>query len=290
MALIFSDKRPSHAPAKRYGFRKELVSLSYRDKEYKNIIVSIEGEIAIIQYNRPKAMNAANAELVVERNEAIYQAGLDKEIKVLIMTGNEKAYSAGGDLAAMVNYGVKEAREFIDNVMQSALTLTNLPKPTIAMIAGFCMGGGLENALCCDLRIAADNAKFALPEINVGIYPGGGATQRLPQHLSLCQAKELVFTGQIFDAQTALSLGLVNKVVPVDQLRETTMELARQLAKKPTFSLRMAKEALNAAWSTSLEKGLQIETHGWAMTFGTKDSKEGMHAFLEKRKPVYTGE
>lgn len=269
---------------------KELVSLSYRDKDYKCIKVSIEGDIAIVQYNRPEAMNAANAQLVMERNEAIYEAGQDKEIKVVIMTGNEKAYSAGGDLAAMVNFGVKEARDFIDQVMQSGLTLTNLPKPTIAMIAGFCMGGGFENAMCCDLRIAADNAKFALPEINVGIYPGGGATQRLPQHVSLCQAKELVFTGQIFDAQTALNMGLVNKVVPLAELKEATMKLAKQLTQKPAFSLRMAKEALNAAWSTSLEKGLQVETHGWSMTFGTKDSKEGMHAFLEKRKPVYTGE
>lgn len=264
--------------------------MSYRDKDYQCIKVTIEGDIAIIQYNRPEALNAANAQLVIERSEAIFEAGQDPEIKVLIMTGNERAYSAGGDLASMVHYGVKEAREFIDKNVQGGLTLTNLPKPTIAMIAGVCMGGGFENALCCDIRIAADNAKFALPEINVGIFPGGGATQRLPQHISLCQAKELVFTGQMFDAQTALNYGLVNKVVPLAELKETTMKLARQLAQKPAFSLRMAKEALNAAWSSSLEKGLQIETHGWSMTFGTKDAKEGMNAFLEKRKPVYTGE
>lgn len=264
--------------------------MSYRDKEYQFIKVTIEGNVAIVQYNRPQALNAANAQLVMERNEAIYEAGLDPEIKVLVMTGNEKAYSAGGDLAAMVHYGVTGAREFADKVVQSGLSLYNLPKPTIAMIAGYCMGGGFENALCCDLRIAADNAKFALPEINVGIFPGGGATQRLPQHVSLCKAKELVFLGETFDAQTALELGLVNNVVPLEQLKDATMELAHKLTKKPAFSLRMAKEALNAAWSSSLEKGLQIETHGWAMTYGTKDAKEGMNAFLEKRKPVYTGE
>lgn len=264
--------------------------MSYRDKEYKCIKVTIEGPIAVIQYNRPEALNAANAQLVMERNETIYGAGQDPEIKVVVITGNEKAYSAGGDLAAMANFGVKQAREFIDNTVLSNLTLTNLPKPTIAMIAGYCMGGGFENALCCDLRIVAENAQFSLPEINVGLFPGGGATQRLPQHVSLCQAKELIFAGQTFDAQTALSLGLVNRVVPLDQLKEITMELARQLAKKPTFALRMAKEALNAAWSTSLEKGLQIETHGWAMIFGTKDAHEGIQAFLDKRKPNYTGE
>lgn len=266
------------------------MSFSYGDKEYKYIKVSIEGEIAIIQYNRPEAMNAANAQLVMERNGAYYEVGMDTAVKVVIMTGNEKAYSAGGDLAALANYGVKEACEFADKSVTSSLALTNMPKPTIAMIAGFCLGGGLENALCCDLRIAADNATFALPEINVGILPGAGATQRLPQHVSLCKAKELVFLGEHFDAQTALALGLINRVVPLDELRNATMELARQLCKKPAFSLRMAKEALNAAWSTSLEKGLQIETHGWAMTYGTQDQKEGMKAFLEKREPVYIGE
>ncbi len=264
--------------------------LSFTDGVYKFIKVIKEGDIAILQFNRPEALNAANAQMVTERSDAIFQAGADPEIKVLIITGDDKSYSAGGDLASMVNYGVKDAREFIDKNVSGGLMLTNLPKPTIAMIAGVCMGGGFENAMCCDLRIAADNAKFALPEINVGIFPGGGATQRLPQHMSLCNAKELIFTGKVFDAQTALSMGLVNKVVPLDQLKETTMKLAQQLASKPAFSLRMAKEALNAAWSTSLEKGLQIETHGWSMTYGTKDAKEGMNAFLEKRKPVYTGE
>ncbi len=267
------------------------MSLSYRDKDFKYIKVSIEeDQIAIIQYSRPEVMNAANTELVLERNEAFYQAGLDPEIKVVIVTGDERAYSAGGDLAAFSKYGVKEAREYADKSVASGLTLTNLPKPTIAMISGYCLGGGLENILCCDLRIAADNAVFALPEIDVGIFPGGGATQRLPQHISLCKAKELVFLGERFDAQTALELGLINKVVPLEQLKDKTMEIARKLCKKPAFSLRMAKEALNAAWSTSLEKGLQIETHGWAMTYGTKDQKEGMQAFLEKRKPSYIGE
>jgi enoyl-CoA hydratase len=190
----------------------------------------------------------------------------------------------------MVNHEVKGAREVADKVVQSGLSLVNLPKPTIAMIAGYCMGGGFENAMCCDLRVAADNAKFALPEINVGIFPGGGATQMLPQHVSLCQAKEIIFLGETFSAEKALSLGLVNMVVPLDKLKETTMGLAYLLSKKPAFSLRMAKEALNAAWSSSLEKGLQIETNGWAMSYGTKDAKEGMQAFLEKRKPVYTGD
>ena len=264
--------------------------LDYRTKDYKLMKVTIEEDIAIVQYNRPEAMNAANAPLLAERNDALLQAGLDPAIKVVILTGNEKAFSAGGDLAAMKDFTVKQAREFIDGSLQSSNTLMNMHKPTIAMIAGFCMGGGLEAALCCDLRIAAENAKFALPEINVGLFPGAGATQRLPQHMSLCRAKELVFTGKTFDAKTAYELGLVNEVVPVDQLKEVTMKMAKNIAKKPPFALRMAKEALNAAWSTSLDRGIQIEQHGWSANFGTKDCHEGIMAFLEKRKPTYTGE
>ncbi|MGI6412295.1 MAG: enoyl-CoA hydratase/isomerase family protein [Syntrophomonadaceae bacterium] len=264
--------------------------MSYRDKEYKNIIVTIEeGNIAIIQNNRPKSLNAANRELVLERLEAIREAGKDPEIKVIILTGDERAYCAGGDLSAFVEYDTKMAREFADDVVNAGLLISNIPKPTIAMIAGICMGGGLENVLATDLRIAADNAVFALPEINVGIFPGGGATQRLPQHMSPCKAKELIFLGERFDAQTALELGLVNKVVPLAELKETTMALARKLASKPSFSLRMAKEAINAAWNCSLAEGLRIETHGWAMTYSTQDQLEGMKAFLEKRKPVFQG-
>jgi enoyl-CoA hydratase len=264
--------------------------MSYRDKKYKNIIVTIEeGNIAIIQYHRPEALNAANRELVLERLEAIQEAGKDPEIKVVILTGDERAYCAGGDLAAMAKFDTKMAREFIDDATAANLMLANLPKPTIAMIAGICMGGGLENVLCTDLRIAADNAVFALPEINVGIFPGGGATQRLPQHMSPCKAKELIFLGERFDAQTALELGLVNKVVPLAELKETAMALARKLASRPSFALRLAKEAINAAWNCSIADGLKIETHGWAMTFSTQDQREGVTAFLEKRKPVFQG-
>lgn len=263
--------------------------MSYKDQKFKHIIVTVEDGIAIVQFNRPEALNAVNAEMLEERNYIYSEIAVDPEVRVLISTGDERAYCAGGDLKAFVNYGVKEAREFADKVVANGNIVANMPKPTIAMIAGICMGGGLESALTHDLRIAADNAKFALPEINVGIYPGGGATQRLPQIMPLNKAKELVFLGEPFDAQTALELGIVNKVVPLEQLKEETMKIARKLAKKPPFALRMAKEALNAAWSVSLERGLQIETHGWSMCYGTADQKEGMNAFIEKRKPEFKG-
>ncbi len=263
--------------------------MSYRDKQYKYIIVTVEDGIAIVKFNRPEALNAVNYELMMERTEVYSEIAVDPEIRVMISTGDERAYCAGGDLKAFVNFGVKEAREFADGVVKTSQLITNMPFPTIAMISGICMGGGLENVLNHDLKIAANNAKFAVPEINVGIYPGGGATQKMPQIMSLTKAKELIFLGESFDAQTALELGIVNAVVSLAELKATTMNWARKLIAKPAFSLRMAKEAVNAAWSSSLEKGLQIETHGWAMCYGTEDQKEGMTAFIEKRKPVYKG-
>lgn len=263
--------------------------MSYRDKQYQYIIVTVENGIAIVKYNRPEALNAVNFEMMVERSEVYAGVAVDPEVKVVISTGNERAYCAGGDLKAFASYGVKEAREFADGVVTGSSIVYNMPKPTIAMVAGVCMGGGMESVLNHDLKIAADNAKFALPEINVGIYPGGGATQRLPQLVSLSKAKELIYFGEPFDAQTALELGIINQVVPLAELQETTMKWAKKLAQKPGFALRMAKESMNAAWSSSLERGLQIETHGWAMCYGTQDQKEGMAAFIEKRKPVYSG-
>lgn len=263
--------------------------MSYRDKQYNNVILTIEDGIAVVKFNRPEALNAVNAEMLLERSEIYEGLSLDPEVKVVVTTGDDRAYCAGGDLNYFTDLGVKEAREWADGVVAGSSMAYNMPKPTIAMIAGICMGGGVESILNHDLKIAADNAKFALPEINVGIYPGGGATQRLPQLISLSKAKELVFFGEPIDAHTALELGIINKVVPLAELHETTMKWAKKLAAKPPFALRMAKESLNAAWSSSLERGLQIETHGWSMCYGTQDQKEGMSAFLEKRRPIFTG-
>ena len=264
--------------------------MSYRDKAYKYVMVKVEGGIARITNNRPKALNAVNLEMMREQKEVYAGIAADPEVKVLITTGNDRAYCAGGDLKLFANFSVKEAREFIDEVIDMASLVYNMGKPTIAMIAGICVGGGLESALNHDFRIAADNAVFALPEINVGIYPGGGATQRLPQLIPLSKAKELVFLGETFDAQAALDWGIVNRVAPLADLEKETMEIAVKLLQKPAFSLRLAKESLNAAWSCSVEKGLQLETHGWAMCYGTYDQREGMAAFIEKRSPVFKGE
>lgn len=175
--------------------------MSYKDKQYKYIIVTVEDGIAVVKYNRPEALNAVNSEMIQERSEAYSEISIDPEVRVVITTGDNRAYCAGGDLKAFANYGVKEAREFADQVLAASATVYNMPKPTTAMVAGICMGGGLESVLAHDIKIAADNAKFALLEINVGIYPGGGATQRLPQLMSLSKVKELIFLGEPFDAQ-----------------------------------------------------------------------------------------
>lgn len=263
--------------------------MSYRDKQYNNILLTIEDDIAIIKLNRPEAMNALNRELNEERNEILDGIAKDPEIKAVIVTGGEKVFCAGGDLAAFSKFGVIEAREHADRILTGQKLLVDLPKPTIAAVAGFALGGGMETVLMCDLRIAADNAKFGQVEINVGIFPIAGATQRLPQNTSICKTKELIFFGEMIDAQTALELGLINKVVPVDELMDTARAWAKKLAKKPPIALRMAKMAINAAWSCDIDTGLKLESDAWSLLYGTNDQKEGMNAFFEKRRPVFKG-
>lgn len=263
--------------------------MDYRDKPYKNIILTIKDQIAIIQFNRPQAMNALNRELSDERNEILIGIADDPDVKAVILTGGEKAFCAGGDLAAFSKFGVNEAREHAERIMRGERLLSNLPQPTIAAVAGPALGGGMEMVLMCDLRIAAENAKFGQPEINVGIMPGAGATQRLVQHTSICKAKELILLGEIIDAPTALDLGIINKIVPLPELMDAAQKWAKKLAAKPPLALRMAKTAINAAWNCDIETGMRLEADAWAMLYGTQDQKEGMNAFLEKRKPEFSG-
>ena len=263
--------------------------MNYRDKKYNTIVLAVENDVAIIKYNRPEALNALNREMGDERNEILMAISADPEIKAVILTGGEKVFCAGGDLAAFVNWGVVEAREHADRIIAGERLLTNFPKPTIAAVAGFALGGGMETVLQCDLRIAAENAKFGQPEINVGIIPGAGATQRLVQNTSICKTKELIFFGDIIDAQTALDLGIINKIVPPGELMETAKKWARKLAAKPPIALKLAKKAINNAWSCDIETGMSMEADAWGMLFGTEDQKEGMKAFLEKRKASFSG-
>jgi enoyl-CoA hydratase/carnithine racemase len=263
--------------------------MSYRNKPYNTMLLTVEGDIAILKFNRPEAMNAVNEEMSYERLEILGGLAQDAEIKVVIITGGDSVYCAGGDLVSFSKFGVADARKFADRGLAYQKVLADMPKPTIAAVAGYAFGGGMENMLMCDLRIAADTAKFGLPEINVGIFPGGGGTQRLVQNVSICKAKEMIFFGEPIDAPTALNLGLINKIVPVSELMTAARDWARKLARKPPLALRTAKMAINAAWSSSTETGLNLESSAWAMIYGTADQKEGMQAFLEKRKPVFKG-
>lgn len=263
--------------------------MNYREKNYNTILLTIDGNVAIIQFNRPEAMNALNSEMGAERNEILTAIANDPEIKAVILTGGEKVFCAGGDLASFVKFGVVEAREHAERIIAGERLLANFPKPTIAAVAGFALGGGMEQVLMCDLRIAAEGTKFGQPEINVGIIPGAGATQRLVQHTSVCKTKELIFFGEMIDAQTALELGIINKVVVLDELLDTAKKWAAKLVVKPPVALRMAKKVINSAWSCDIETGMSMEADAWGMLYGTEDQKEGMTAFLEKRKPSFKG-
>ncbi|KUG03433.1 enoyl-coa hydratase [hydrocarbon metagenome] len=263
--------------------------MSYRDKKYNTMLVTVEDHIATVQFNRPEVLNAINNEVNRERAEIFTALGQDPDVRVVILTGGEKVFSAGGDLPALSKYGIVEAREHADNNYAGQRALAEMPKPTIAAIAGYAMGGGAENVLLCDLRIAADNAKIACSEINVGIFPGGGATHRLVQNLSMCQAKEMLFFGGMIDAQKALEMGLVNKVVPVSELMSTAKEWAQKLAQKPPFTLKMLKAVMHANWGLDTETAMRVEHDAWTAIFGSEDAKEGMRAFIEKRKPEYKG-
>lgn len=263
--------------------------MTYREKQYNTILLTIDNDVAIIQFNRPHAMNALNREMSDERNEILSFIADDPDIKAVIITGGEKVFCAGGDLAAFSKFGVVEAREYAERIIAGQKLLANFPKPTIAAIAGFALGGGMETVLLCDLSIAAENAKFAQPEINVGIIPGAGATQRLVQRTSINKAKEIIFLGETIDAPTALELGIINKIVPLHELMDSAKQWAKKLAAKPPFAMKMAKKAINSAWSCDIETGMAMEADAWGMLYGTEDQKEGMKAFLEKRKPSFKG-
>lgn len=264
--------------------------MDYLSKDYHTMRVALKDGVATVTYDRPEAMNAANVEMSYERLEIFSALAYDERVRAVIITGNKKAYCAGGDLAAFSKFDPAQAKEFATRGFDYQKVLMNMPKPTIAAVSGYAFGGGMESVLLCDLRIAADNAKFALPEIKVGIFPGGGATQRLVQNVSICKAKEMIFFGDAIDAETALQLGLINKVVPYEQLLSTAEEWAQKLLRRPPLALRAAKKAINAAWSVDILAGMEMEIEAWSDLYATQDQKEGMHAFLEKRKATFTGE
>jgi enoyl-CoA hydratase len=259
--------------------------------EFKNITYTKEKRIARITINRPEVRNALNRATRAEIREAVEDLNKDKDIRVVIVTGaGDKAFVAGADITEF-----KEATPISMEERSSTLgqklynDIEHLPMPVIAMINGFCLGGGNELAMSCDIRIASENAKFGQTELNIGVIPGGGGTQRLPRLIGWGRAKEMIYTGRIIDAAEAERIGLVDKVVPQDKLKETVDQLAENIASKSPLILKLAKKAINTGMHTDLTAGLSYEKDNFALCFATEDHTEGVAAFMEKRKPEFKG-
>lgn len=258
--------------------------------ELKNVILEKENNIGIISINRPDALNALNSDTLSDLKTAIEQVKEDDEISIVIITGvGEKAFVAGADIKEMKDMSPLEARKFMHFGQGVFNDIDNLPKPTIAAVKGYALGGGCELALSCDMIIASEKAKFGLPEVSLGIHPGFGGTQRLPKLIGSAKAKELIFTGEMIDAQEALRIGLVNKVVPIGKVMEEAKVLAQKILKNGPIAIRLVKSAINAGLNVPLEKGLAYEAETQGLAFATEDKNEGLEAFLEKRKPNFKG-
>src|ERR1700686_1908843 len=252
--------------------------------ELKNIIFD-KAAIATLTVNRPPALNALNREVLEEMARVIREVRHDASVRVLIVTGaGDRAFVAGADIAAMSKMSAAEGLDFSrlgHRVMES---FEDLPIPVIAAVNGFALGGGLELALACDLIVASEKARFGQPEINLGIIPGFGGTQRLPHRIGHARARELIMTGEMFDAKRGYEWGLVNKVGAPDQLMAETRKLAEKIAAKSGFALRQAKAALRAAATMDEDAGLRFEQNTFGGLFASADKSEGMNAFLEKRE------
>lgn len=252
---------------------------------YNTIEVTIEGHIGLIQLDRPKALNALCKELAAEVATALRGFESDDKIGCVILTGSEKAFAAGADIKEMQE--LTFLGQYKDDIFKSWDVLSGFRKPVIAAVSGYALGGGCEIAMMCDFIIAADNAKFGQPEINLGVMPGIGGTQRLLRAVGKAKAMDLCLTGRMMDAAEALSSGLVARVVPADALMETAKDAAAKIAAQSLPITMMTKETINAGFEMNLAAGVQYERRLFQAMFTTEDQKEGMAAFTEKRKPHF---
>ncbi len=250
-----------------------------------NLVLETEGAVAVLTISRPKAMNALNSETLEELNQVLGEIEANDEIKVVILTGDgEKAFVAGADIAEMVNFTAAEGRAFGMRAAEPFFKLQTMRQVTIAAVNGFALGGGCEISMACDIRIASENAVFGQPETGLGIIPGFGGTQRLARLVGMGRAKEIIFTGSNIDAQEAFRIGLVNRVVPQEELMETAKKLAGRIARNASYAVSIAKTAINNGYDMDLKNAVEYEANLFGLTCATHDKTEGMTAFLEKRK------
>jgi enoyl-CoA hydratase len=253
---------------------------------YDLITVERKGRVGLITLNRPKQMNALNPQLMQELGVALQAFDADEGVGAIVITGSEKAFAAGADIGVMKDYGYMDAY-LSDYITRDWEHIRRIRKPVIAAVAGYALGGGNELAMMCDIIIAGDNARFGQPEVNLGVMPGAGGTQRLPRALGKAKAMDLCLTSRMMDAQEAERAGLVSRVVPVDKLMDEAMAVAEKIAGYSLPAVMMIKESINRAFEVPLSEGVLFERRLFHSQFGLADQKEGMAAFLEKRKPSF---
>jgi enoyl-CoA hydratase len=254
---------------------------------YQNIIAEVRGRVGLVTLNRPERLNALNDALMDELGDALTGFDRDDAIGSIVITGSEKAFAAGADIAAMREWGYMDVFKS-EYITRNWETIRRVRKPVIAAVAGYALGGGCELAMMCDIIVAADSAKFGQPEIKLGIIPGAGGTQRLPRVIGKAKAMDLVLSGRMMDAQEAERAGLVSRVVPADRLLVEAIGLGETIAQFSLPAVMMAKEAVNRAYETTLAEGLLFERRLFHSLFATNDQKEGMAAFVEKRPPKFS--
>jgi enoyl-CoA hydratase len=255
--------------------------------EYTSILTEIHDRVGLVRLNRPKALNALNSIMLTELMDVLDKFDADEDIGAVVITGNKRAFAAGADIKEMMDVSAVEM--FLSDSISQFDRIRGVTKPVIAAVSGYCLGGGNELAMSCDMILASETARFGQPEINIGVIPGAGGTQRLARTVGKAITMEMVLNNRTLSAEEALRFGLVNKVVPVERYLEEALNLASEIASRAPLAVRLGKEAVNKAFDTFLSDGLADERRAFYFLFSTADQKEGMAAFIEKRKPEWMG-